>query len=101
MQLEEAFQAALLKQCGEAEALGCRMTRLRGQIEQHGALATVRNLLRRRQVSDGFDRLAQLGRLDLSVEALAVQSRFGALFSDDEVNACFASLLDAGYMGWK
>ena len=34
---------------------------------------------------------------DLSLEALAVDKRFGALFSDEEANNALTRLLDAGY----
>ena len=47
--------------------------------------------------SDGFSLLAQLGRLDLSLEALAVKKQFTALFSDDQVNNALDRLLSAGY----
>ena len=51
------------------------------------------------QVSDGFDRLAGLGKLALSAEALAVSAKFNACFTDDEVNHCFAQLCGANYFG--
>ena len=56
-------------------------------------------LCRRGQVSDGFDRLAGLGKLALSAEALAVSAKFNACFTDDEVNHCFAQLCAANYFG--
>ena len=49
--------------------------------------------------ADGFDRLAELGRLALSAEALAVSAKFNACFTDDEVNHCFAQLCAANYFG--
>ena len=41
--------------------------------------------------------LADKGRLDLSLEALAVSKQFTALFSDEEANNALNRLLDAGY----
>jgi hypothetical protein len=38
-------------------------------------------------ISDGFAKLWERGRLDLSVEAVVVQPRFAALFTEDEVDA--------------
>ena len=93
----DQFTEALLRAAAEAETLGCRMTRLRRAAEQHGGAETVREYLRRNRYSDEFDRLASLGRLDLTPEALAVQGRFGALFTDEEVNRCFERLCGAGY----
>ena len=47
--------------------------------------------------SDGFGVLAQKGRLDLSLEALAVKKPFTQLFSDEQANNALMRLLDAGY----
>lgn len=47
--------------------------------------------------SDGFMQLAAKGRLDLSLEALAVKKQFTSLFSDEEANIALMRLLDAGY----
>ena len=47
--------------------------------------------------SDGFQVLADKKRLDLSLEALAVDGRFTALFSDEEANNALTRLLSAGY----
>ena len=49
------------------------------------------------RLSDGFSQLAELGRLDLSLEAIAVKKEFTSLFSDDEANEALARLLEAGY----
>jgi hypothetical protein len=49
------------------------------------------------RLSDGFSRLAELDRLDLSLEAIAVRKEFTGLFSDEEANEALARLLEAGY----
>ena len=41
--------------------------------------------------------LAQLGRLDLSLEALAVKKPYTDLFDDEQANEALMRLLDAGY----
>ena len=44
------------------------------------------------------EKAAAIGvRLELSLEALAVDKRFGALFSDEEANNALTRLLNAGY----
>ena len=63
--------------------------KLKANISQYGAAATMENLIKRRQVSEGYDCLEKLGRLDLSAEAVTVKSIYGELFSDEEVNVCF------------
>ena len=69
---------------------------IRYDFKEEGGAEKWRN---RMQVSDGFDRLAELGRLALSAEALAVSAKFNACFTDDEVNHCFAQLCAANYFG--
>ena len=49
------------------------------------------------RLSDGFSQLAELSRLDLSLEAIAVKKEFTGLFSDEEANEALARLLEAGY----
>jgi hypothetical protein len=51
-----------------------------------GTLGAFRALIAKPEVSEGFTRLALEGRLDLSVEALAL--RFADLFSEAELTTC-------------
>lgn len=53
-------------------------------VFQHGAVGSVRRLLASPTVSDGFVRLWNLSRLDLTVESLVVDTRFARLFTDEE-----------------
>jgi len=94
--LECSFTEELLQKL-DAAALICRQERLRANIGKYGGVSCVKELLRRGRRSDGFDALAAAGRLELSAEALAAEGKYGALFTDEEVNACFAALCDAGY----
>ena len=94
-EFERQWRSAL----SEMDALGIRTGRMLQQIEKHGALKTAKYYLQRRRQSDGFAELAARGRLELSMEALVVKGQFGVLFSDEEVNACFAQLCAAGYYG--
>ena len=50
-------------------------------------------------LSDGFNALREKHRLDLSLEALAVDKRFTTLFGDEEANEALTRLLEAGYYG--
>ena len=47
--------------------------------------------------SDGFCALDDKGRLDLSLEALAISKKYTELFNDDEANNALSRLLAAGY----
>ena len=81
---ELEFQKVLLEKCAEAEEkCGARTKRLVNNIEKYGAVKTAKEIIRKSNVSDGFDALEKMGRLDLSMEAIVVDSRFGELFTDD------------------
>ena len=76
-----------------AEGLGVKMR----PIPREKALETAMRNLSGNRDSDGFAQLQRVGRLDLSLEALAVQKAYTALFTDDQVNNALMRLLDAGY----
>ena len=88
--MEEKFLHALDESRKKAEALGVRIRPFADMQQAHRCLSGSRE-------SDGFNLLAQKGRLDLSLEALAVKKQFTALFTDDEANNALMRLLDAGY----
>jgi hypothetical protein len=90
--MEEKFIAAWAQNREKAAALGVRMR----PVEADG-LKNAHRILTGNRESDGFSLLAQLGRLDLSLEALAIDKRFTSLFSDDEANNALDRLLGAGY----
>ncbi len=90
--MEEKFLAAWAQNREKAAALGVRIR----PVDADG-LKNAKRTLSGSRLSDGFALLAQKGRLDLSLEALAVDKRFTALFSDEEANEALDRLLSAGY----
>ena len=88
--MEEKFLAACAANRQKAEALGVRIRPVADMTQAHRILSGHRE-------SDGFMQLASKGRLDLSIEALAVKKQFTSLFSDEEANNALMRLLDAGY----
>ena len=88
--MEAKFLAACAANREKAETLGVRIRPVTDLQQAHRILSGSRE-------SDGFPLLAQKGRLDLSLEALAVKKQFTALFSDEEANHALMRLLDAGY----
>lgn len=73
-------------------AHGAATKRLLRDLETYGGVRLLQDLCRKHRLSDGFDELAACGHTELTLEALAVQSRFGALFTDEEVNRCCEAL---------
>ena len=88
--MEEKFLAAWKINREKALALGVRIRPVEDMQQAHRLMSGSR-------VSDGFDQLAQKGQLKLSLEALVVDKRFTALFSDDEANEALIRLLSAGH----
>ena len=88
--MEEKFLRAWAANREKAATLGVRMRPVEGMQQAHRLLSGSR-------VSDGFDQLAQMGQLKLSLEALVVDKRFTALFTDDEANEALTRLLSAGH----
>ena len=88
--MEEKFLQALEENRKKAETLGARIRPITEMQQAHRCLSGNRE-------SDGFNILAQKGRLDLSLEALAVKKQFTGLFNDEEANNALMRLLDAGY----
>lgn len=91
--MEEKFVTAWLAAREAAARQGVRMR----PVTAADALQQAHRQLGGSRCSDGFDALASKGFLKLSLEALVVDKRFTALFSDDEANNALTRLLDAGY----
>jgi len=88
--MEQKFLETLAAAREKAAVLGVR-------IRPVTAVKDAKRLLSGSRVSDGFLQLSQLGRLDLSLEALAVDKRFTSLFTDEEANEALMRLLEAGH----
>ncbi len=91
--MEQKFVAAWLLNRRTAAQLGVRLR----PVAPEDAMKTARRWLSGSKESDGFFALAEKGRLDLSLEALAVDKRFTALFTDEEANTALTRLLCADY----
>ena len=87
--MEEKFIAAWEDRRAKALLLGVRMRPL--------DVKSAKRILSGSRLSDGFNDLAAKGQLKLSLEALAIDKQFTALFTDDEANEALNRLLEAGY----
>ena len=87
--MEEKFIAAFESNRAAAALMGVRMR----SLDVRGA----KRILSGSRLSDGFQELAAKGQLKLSLEVLAIDKRFTALFTDEEANEALTRLLEAGY----
>lgn len=91
--MEQKFAAAWAASQAKAEALGVKMR----PVAEGEALKSAKRILSGRRLSDGFNQLLAQGRLDLSLEALAIDKRYTQLFTDEEANEALNRLLEVGY----
>ena len=91
--MEQAFISAWAKAREQAAKLGVRIR----PVNDADALKQAKRILSGHRESDGFFQLADKKRLDLTLEALAVQKNFTGLFTDEEANEALNRLLSAGY----
>ena len=87
--MEAKFIAAWENSRAAANLSGVRMR----PLDLKGA----KRVLSGTRLSDGFNDLKAKGLLKLSLEALVIDKRFTALFTDEEANEALMRLLDAGY----
>ena len=87
--MEEKFIAAFESNRAAANMMGVRMR----SLDVKGA----KRVLSGTRLSDGFNDLATRTALKLSLEALVIDKRFTALFTDEEANEALSRLLEAGY----
>lgn len=91
--MEEKFIAAWAEARQKAEKMGVRLR----PVPPEDAMKTAHRCLSGRCLSDGFSGLRARDHLELTLEALAVDKRFTALFTDEEANEALTRLLEAGY----
>ena len=91
--MEQNFIAAWAANREKAAALGVRMR----PITAEDAMKSAHRTLSGTKLSDGFNDLAKLGQLKLSLEALVIDKRYTGLFSDEEANEALSRLLESGY----
>ena len=83
--LEQRFDAAMLDIYERAgREVGYWATRYLQMLRRRGGLETARYLLGSRTTSDGYARLRDAGRLDLTVEAHVLRREFEPLFTPQE-----------------
>lgn len=97
-ELEDAFHKEMAGiYTKTVEAINYRPTQFLRMVNERGGLTTAHQLLAGDQVSDGFTKLWEHGRLDLSVEAVALKPEYAALFSADELDRARERLARANY----
>ena len=74
-----------------------RPTRFLQMVTEHGGVDAAKILINAQEPSDGFTRLWECGRLDLTVEAHAIKPEFANLFTEEERQIARRRLEEYGY----
>ncbi len=96
-QLINELHRAMLKIYDESKTIGYTPSKFRQMVANEGGLQTAKKLIGSKQLSDGFAELAQLGRLDLTVEALVLQKKYRPLFNEAELEIARERLVQLGF----
>ena len=97
--LENEFHEAMLNIYRRAKAEAkYKATLFLQMVVDQGGLQAARKLINSNEPSSGYTRLWELGRLDLSVEAVVVQSsQYHPLFTKEELAICEHRLREYRY----
>jgi hypothetical protein len=94
---ESQLEGELRRCVDECRALGYNPSYFVQMIDQLGALGCCRKLINDDRPSEGFTRLWELHRMDLTVEAVALRAPYRALFTSSERLAARRRLDAYGY----
>ena len=97
MTIEADFEGALWTFCRESRTLGYKPIAFEVMLDREGAEETAHRLLATFEYQDGFRRLWELGRLDLSLECHVLRPRYRALFANDELDEARKRLRQLDY----
>ncbi len=96
--LKKKFEAEMVQIYTTAkEECGYNATRFLQMIGEKGGLAAAKTLIGRQGGTDGFARLWECHRLDLSVEAHVLKPEYETLFTEEERKLCRDRLEQFGY----
>jgi hypothetical protein len=98
-ELERRFDGAMMEIYERAgREVGYWATRYLQMLRRKGGLATARHFLRSKAESEGYVKLREAGRLDLTVEALVQQPEWAQLFTEGELEQARARYREFGEM---
>lgn len=93
----EEFTNLLRNAVGEAEKLKYRPTQFKRMLDAYGGFDTVNRVLTSGKPSDGFTKLWELGRLDLTCEAIIVETKWRSNFDEELLARAERLLREMGY----
>lgn len=96
-ELEIQFHKDMLNIYENAKKVGYNASRFKQMVANQGGLNVAKKFIINNIPSDGFTNLWELGRLDLTVEALVLQETYQSLFSEEERQVVLDRLKEYGF----
>ena len=95
---EADFSKAMMDIYLNAKKIGYTPSIFHRMLMQSGGIATAKQLINSKTVSEGYTRLFELRRLDLTVEAVVYENeRWHDLFTSEELTICKKRLIEYRY----
>lgn len=94
---EAMFEQVLLEAVDQAKAFDYHPNRFVAMIRSKGPFQTVKDIVASAKPSDGFNELLMAGRMDLTCEAIIVQTEWRTFFDEDLLAIAERRLTAHGY----
>jgi hypothetical protein len=85
--LKDKFAARVRATVKECQSLGYHPTRFEQMLDRSDAVTIAKQLIVSSELQDGLKKLKEMGRIDLSIESIVLESEFSALFAPSELQA--------------
>jgi len=85
--LQEKFAARVRAAVQECHSLGYHPTRFAQMLDQSDAVTLAKRMVASGELQDGLKKLKGMGRIDLSVESIMLETMFSGLFTPPELQA--------------
>jgi len=96
-ELERKFHQEMLNIYDAAQKLGYRPSHLLSMVSEKGGYEAAKQLICSTQPTEGFLKLWELKRLDITVEAKVLLPEYHDLFTDEEREICRKRLEEYGH----
>ena len=87
MTLAQMFAQRLREACEESAKLGHNPTRILGMLTSMDAVSVAKNLIMSGDIQTGLKKMVSIGRQELTIESLMLESKFAPLFTKQELDA--------------
>jgi hypothetical protein len=93
---QELFHEDMKNIYTQCAKLNYKPTIFLNMVNNYGGYEAAKRLLAQHGHTHGFNKLYEMGRLDLSMEALILE-KWSHLFTEKEIDICRKRLLELGY----